>query len=1015
MIARNWRRWLLVVVFIGIVAAMIAPGGIISRTVTREAGAAVEKIEPSLLDELNREGQTDFFIWMAEKADLSPAHALHTKEAKGQFVFDTLVATAERTQQGVRTYLDREGIPYQSFYIANKIYVEQGSLDAVMALAKRNDVAQVTANREYQMERPEFSDAPVAAESNLTFVKADDVWALGYTGDGTVLAGNDTGIQWNHPALINQYRGWNGSSADHNYNWWDATGTYPTVPGDGFGHGTHTTGTMVGDDGGSNQVGMAPTAQMIHCKNMTDGGSGSDVTFTTCFEWDLAPWDLSGNNPQPALAPDAITNSWGYWGGNAPQFEDEITALRAAGIVVEVSAGNEGPGCATLRSPGDYRNSLVTGSVNHAGGVLPGTITGFSSRGPSDLYGADFMPDIMAPGQNIRSSVPGNGYSSSSGTSMSGPHVTGLIGLMWSASPGLRGNVVETEQIIMDTAIPLTGQTGSNCGGDYSEGPNNDWGHGTIDALAAVEAAIIAGGPYRLEVEPETTHACVADDAYYAVHVLLNDESFTDPVDLDALGTPAGITADFAPDNQPAPYTSTLTLGNTAAATAGNYSIDIVGTAPGQAQTTTVGLVLHEDLPGAVSLISPADGATDVAPVPAFVWTEDAQATGYTLEIAVDPDFNHILHSESTTAISTTLDAALPVDTALFWRVTAENPCGPGNHSPVYSLHTADAPSILLVDDDDNSPDVQGTYTFILDALGVDYDVWDTDGQDANEPAALDMAPYQTVIWFTGDGSGTQTGPGEDGEAALGEYLNANKCLLLSSQDYYSQRGLTPFMQDYLGAAAVTDDVAQTSVTGTGVFAGVGPYNLSYFFANHSDDVTPDGTAAAAFNGSTGTAAISKEDGYRATFFGFPFEAIPSTVNRLEALSGVLDWCSELRGLTVDGEQAQEGVAGTQVTYVMTVTNNGAAADNYLMTLDSVWEASLSTFETGMIDPGESVMVALTVDIPAGASAGDMADTALTLRSLTASSVVQSVTVTTTVIEAEPFTYIYIPMILNNP
>jgi uncharacterized repeat protein (TIGR01451 family) len=107
----------------------------------------------------------------------------------------------------------------------------------------------------------------------------------------------------------------------------------------------------------------------------------------------------------------------------------------------------------------------------------------------------------MAPGENIRSSVPGGGYESGwSGTSMSGPHVTGLIGLMWSACPSLRGQVDLTDQMIKETANPLAYQYGSNCGGDYITGPNNDWGMGTIDAQAAVQAAIIycGGAEYGL-------------------------------------------------------------------------------------------------------------------------------------------------------------------------------------------------------------------------------------------------------------------------------------------------------------------------------------------------------------------------------------------------------------------------------------------------------------------------------------------------------------------------------------
>jgi subtilisin family serine protease len=464
---------------------------------------ALDKIEPLVLEQITAAGQTEFFVWMAEKADLSTANQLNRKVEKGQFVFEELRATAERSQRELRATLDAQGVRYRPFYISNKIFVHAGDQALAMTLAARADVAKITPNNQYQLQEPIIERDPpqqiLAIESNITFIQAHNVWALGFTGQGTVLAGNDTGLDWDHPAIINHYRGWDGLSADHNYNWWDATGTYLTIPGDGHGHGTHTTGTMVGDDGGANQIGVAPGAQTIHCKNMTDGGSGDDYTFSECFEWDLAPWDLSGANPRPDLAPQAVNNSWGYSPGGYPAFEDEIDALQAAGIVVEVSAGNEGPSCETLRSPGDYAQVLTTGSINHAGGVLPGSITGFSGRGPSSLYPGDYMPDVMAPGENIRSSLPGGGYSSWSGTSMAGPHVTALIGLMWSANPALQGLVAETYDMIHQTAVPLMGQGGSGCGGDYVDGPNNDWGFGTIDALAAVQAALFFGNPGTLQ------------------------------------------------------------------------------------------------------------------------------------------------------------------------------------------------------------------------------------------------------------------------------------------------------------------------------------------------------------------------------------------------------------------------------------------------------------------------------------------------------------------------------------
>jgi len=498
------RRLLNGLILAFLVLAALPVGG---APVAAGPDKAADKIEPLVLQELAGKGQTDFFVWMVEKADLSPAKDLATKGEKGQFVFDALRAMADRSQKDLRGTLDAQGVTYQSFYIVNRILVKGGSEALLRDLAARADVAQITANHTFQLEEPMINPNPPAktqaVEPNISFVKAPEVWALGYTGQGTVVAGNDTGLDETHPAIAPHYRGCldppSCTSWDHNYNWWDATGTYPSDPYDGHGHGTHTTGTMVGDDGAGNQVGMAPGAQTVHCKNMDNGGGGQDSWFLTCFEWDLAPWDLTGADPRTDLAPDAINNSWGYWGGGQNQFRTAVDNLLAAGIVVEVSAGNEGSGCQSLRSPGDYQEVFTTGSVNHAGGVLPGTLTGFSSRGPSSLDG-NYFPDFMAPGENIRSSVPGGGYAGGwSGTSMSGPHVTALIGLLWSANPALRGQIDTTYSIIQQTVTPLTGQGGSNCGGDYNVGPNNDWGYGTIDAYAAALLAISYGGSGALE------------------------------------------------------------------------------------------------------------------------------------------------------------------------------------------------------------------------------------------------------------------------------------------------------------------------------------------------------------------------------------------------------------------------------------------------------------------------------------------------------------------------------------
>src|SRR5262249_38771488 len=136
-------------------------------------------------------------------------------------------------------------------------------------------------------------------EWNIAKVRAPEVWARGITGQGIVVASLDTGVEFTHPALVDHYRGSQGGGAfDHNYSWWDATATCPSPqPCDDNQHGTHTTGTMVGGDGGANQIGMAPGAKWIACKAITGGGLGIVFDFLECGDWILAPWDLNHQNP----------------------------------------------------------------------------------------------------------------------------------------------------------------------------------------------------------------------------------------------------------------------------------------------------------------------------------------------------------------------------------------------------------------------------------------------------------------------------------------------------------------------------------------------------------------------------------------------------------------------------------------------------------------------------------------------------------------------------------------------
>ncbi len=449
------------------------------------------RLDPQLISDLEsaEDGRANFVVVLGSQADLKGAQAITDWQSRGEYVYNALRGHAEASQQGLRRMLQENGASYHPLSIINAVIVHGGDLALVNRLAARSDVAQIIANRaiavEALVEAP--TPPPPTTEWNITMVNAPLVWNdYAVRGEGIVVAEIDTGTQWDHPALVDQYRGWNGTTADHNYNWFDPYGQSPDVPADTQGHGTHVMGTMVGYDGGENQIGMAPGAQWIACKG-GDDVSGYLLTdeLLQCAEWILAPTDLQGENPMPSLRPHVVNNSWGG-GQNDYWFTGVIDAWNAAGIFAMFSNGNEGPACSTAGSPGDTWNAFAAGASD-----VNDQIAGFSSRGPAALTGY-LKPDITAPGADIRSSLPGDRYGNYSGTSMASPHVAGAIALLWSSNPELVGQINLSQWLLQQTAEPKT--TTEGCGGDLPTAvPNNTWGWGRLDIYAAVTAARAGG------------------------------------------------------------------------------------------------------------------------------------------------------------------------------------------------------------------------------------------------------------------------------------------------------------------------------------------------------------------------------------------------------------------------------------------------------------------------------------------------------------------------------------------
>jgi serine protease AprX len=502
---RSGLRSVLCLLFLGVagIAALGAIGslGAIGQRVGRNPMNVANKIAPWVVVQTANGQQAEFFVVLTDQADLSAAGGFRTKAEKGRFVHDVLWNKSQTTQRSILRWLREHGIEHRSFYIVNAILVK-GTREIVQALAARADVVRIEGNPHVQNVLPEVASgvetssqpkAPAAIEPGITYTHAPDVWALGFRGQGITVAGADTGQRWTHNALKTHYRGWDGQNADHDYNWHDSIhdgvgnpcGNDSTEPCDDNGHGTHTIGTLVGDDGAGNQIGMAPGAKWIGCRNM-DQGNGTPARYIECMEFFLAPYPVNGNPNEgdPLKAPDITSNSWvcpSSEGCSPNTLQAAVEAQAAAGIMMVAGAGNDGPDCSTVfYPPALYEASYTVGALNTG----TDTIASFSSRGPVTIDQSNrIKPDITAPGTNIRSSwnTSDNAYVSLDGTSMATPHIAGAMALLWCGRPELRHNIAGS-RTVLDNAAHFISST--QCGD--AGPPNNVYGWGRVDISAAV-------------------------------------------------------------------------------------------------------------------------------------------------------------------------------------------------------------------------------------------------------------------------------------------------------------------------------------------------------------------------------------------------------------------------------------------------------------------------------------------------------------------------------------------------
>ena len=485
-------------------------------------------------------------------------HALKVERAgraeRHRRVIDALRRTARVTQAPLLDELESlrargEVQAWTPYWIANIIRVT-GTRDAISRLAARADVAVVEPRERVRLIDPVWSEtapAPIPGADRdgtrpsrtgsrgigvtpgLRAIGADRVWSeLGINGQGALIGGLDTGVDGNHPALGSRWRGNNGH--DWQACWLDVLGTNTQYPTDTGSHGTHTMGTMTGLGAATGDtIGVAWGAQWIAANAIGQGANADfDTDIIACYQWFADP---DGDLGTIDDVPDVVQNSWGVYEGLDSAYVDcfdlwwtAIDNCEAAGVAIIFSAGNEGPNPGTLRSPSDRAttpyNVFSVGAVDATNYAFPYPIEDFSSRGPT-LCPVSFelltKPEVSAPGDSVYSCTPNGLYGLNSGTSMAGPHVSGVVTLMRAANP----------DIDVDTIKEILLQTSRDEG---APGEDNDYGWGCIDAYEAV--LLCLGGGYG-----SVAGTVINNDGggipvpFARIHLLENNRAFTADID----------------------------------------------------------------------------------------------------------------------------------------------------------------------------------------------------------------------------------------------------------------------------------------------------------------------------------------------------------------------------------------------------------------------------------------------------------------------------------------------------
>ncbi len=793
----------------------------------------------------------------------------------------------------------------------------------IQALQTSSAVAELRLDTAEQYVEPIDQDIlydDVSTPWGIEQIRAPAVWqTLGISGTGVVVASMDTGVEWQHPALMENYRGNLGKGlVNHQGAWFDAVndGIYPY---DDYGHGSHTLGTAVGRGG----IGVAPGARWIGVKILDGSGSGYNSDIHAGFQWLLAP------DGDPALAPDVVVCSWGSSQSTSTEFQADIEALQAAGIFPIFAAGNEGPQPGTLRSPGNLPGVFAVGASDPYEQVAS-----FSSRGPSPWD--EIKPYVVAPGVNIISSVPGGVYAEARGTSMATPHVAGIAALMRSAVPTV--SIQTAARIITETALPLVASL-----------PNNDSGWGRVDAHAALVALTQPGvlsGTVRGDAGP-LAGAQVRAEPHGSGNVA---QTVTDAEGHYALALSPGL-------------------------------YDMHATAFGHASETVWGLqvtaetVQHLNFSLFALPKGRVQGRATVAPSgdpPTYPLT--LQALGTPITTTLDGSGNYALDLPTDDYVLELRGNGYRVITAAISIRTDE--------TTIQDFSLTPAPTLLLVDEGGWYYQSQIPYwQDALDDLAYAYDEITIIDLPVASDFITRVAAYDAVLWSSPEGSPGLVNAGEvlttylatGGRLMLSgqdvALFDSGAALAIPRQDYLSKQLSVQFEED---------NAPTRSLTGSGPFAGLeititGKTGADNQYYPDEVKVRDPDVAESVWryeDGAGGGLAAHICKPYRALFFSFGYEAIADDATRHEVMARSLDWLTlppPTKGLTLTYQAGPRiGLPGEQITHTFRIRHIGSAgpADQLQIELTQhAWPATVTPSDVTLA-PCEAQYFTVTTTIP---------------------------------------------------